>query len=137
MADSLPWYKDGLRFQCTSCGKCCTGKSGFVWVTDEELTAMALFLKIPPELFKRRYTRLRNKRLALAEKKEDHSCIFLKNNLCQVYGARPRQCQTFPWWPENLKTKESWELLALECEGISDDAPVIPCQEITAQLEKQ
>ena len=36
-----PWYQDGLRFQCTRCGACCTGAPGYVWVNDEELVAIA------------------------------------------------------------------------------------------------
>ncbi len=42
-----PWYQDGLRFTCTMCGKCCTGDPGYVWVTDEELAALAKFLGEP------------------------------------------------------------------------------------------
>ncbi len=38
-----PWYQDGLAFTCTQCGKCCTGDPGFVWVTDEEIAALAAF----------------------------------------------------------------------------------------------
>ena len=36
-----PWYKDGLRFECTQCGACCSGEPGFVWVADEEIAGMA------------------------------------------------------------------------------------------------
>ena len=32
-ADSPEWYRDGLRFECTRCGACCTGAPGYVWVT--------------------------------------------------------------------------------------------------------
>ena len=30
-ADSGPWYADGLSFECTMCGNCCTGPPGAVW----------------------------------------------------------------------------------------------------------
>jgi uncharacterized protein len=135
----LPWYKDGLRFKCTECGKCCSGKpafagfAGFVWVTKEEVLAMADFLNISPDLFKRKYIRSRDNRLALIDKKTpagDYDCIFLKDNKCQVYKARPKQCQTFPWWKENLNTEESWKIAAKECEGINSDSPLIPYSQI-------
>ncbi|MFM7740581.1 MAG: YkgJ family cysteine cluster protein, partial [Planctomycetota bacterium] len=32
MSAAEPWYKDGLRFQCSQCGDCCTGGAGYVWV---------------------------------------------------------------------------------------------------------
>lgn len=70
------------------------------------------------------------------KKKENNACIFLKNNRCQVYTARPSQCRTYPWWKENLNTKESWALAAEQCEGISDDAPRIPFDEIQKNLSE-
>ena len=39
--DQEPWYKEGLRFKCTECGKCCTGAPGYVWVNKEEVAEMA------------------------------------------------------------------------------------------------
>lgn len=133
----LPWYKDGLRFQCTECGKCCTGSSGFVWVNEEEMQSMADSFNIPIELFKRKYTRQRDNRFALIEKKNpngDFDCIFLKGKRCEVYQARPTQCRTYPWWPENLNSKESWKIAAQECEGINDEAPLVPYSEIISDL---
>lgn len=129
----LPWYKDGLRFKCTECGKCCTGTSGFVWVNQEEMQNMANVLNISLELFKKRYVRQRDNRYALIEKKipnGEYDCIFLKDKKCQVYQARPIQCRTYPWWQENLNTEQSWKLAAEECEGINDQAPLLPYTQI-------
>lgn len=134
---ALPWYKDGLRFKCTECGKCCTGPSGFVWVSEEEMQAMADTLDISLELFKKKYVRHRDNRYALVERKTkggDYDCIFLKDKKCEVYQARPQQCRIFPWWPENLKSEESWQSAAQECEGINPDAPLIPYSEIVKSL---
>lgn len=37
----------------------------------------------------------------------------------QIYGARPLQCQTYPWWPE-LMSDRSWVAEAgAVCEGIN------------------
>ena len=38
-----PWYRDGLRFECTRCGACCTGAPGYVWVTPEGMNGLATF----------------------------------------------------------------------------------------------
>ncbi len=130
----MPWYSAGLHFKCTGCGKCCTGAPGFVFVDEEEMTKMADFLALPLPLFKRKFTRLRERRFALVEVKTDTpnevSCVFLKDNKCSVYAARPKQCRTFPWWPENLSSEKSWELAAKNCEGIDKDAPLVPFEEI-------
>lgn len=34
-------------------------------------------------------------------------------------AARPTQCRTFPWWPQNLISDYDWQLAARECEGIT------------------
>lgn len=131
----LPWYKDGLRFKCTGCGKCCTGKPGVVWVTEEEMAGMAKLLSISVELFRRRYIRFIDNRFALIEKKiteVQYDCIFLKDNKCSVYQARPIQCRTYPWWQQNLNSQESWDLAAQECEGINKNAPLISYSQIIA-----
>lgn len=126
-----PWYKDGLRFQCTGCGKCCTGSPGYVFVTEEEIERLALLLSISVDQFIRKYTRKRYNRYCLTEKKAPNKpCIFLKDNKCEVYQERPKQCRTFPWWQENLNSKESWQLAAIECEGINDQAPLVPYSQI-------
>ncbi len=126
-----PWYKEGLRFGCTECGKCCTGAPGFVWISEDEIAAMANNLDISPKLFKLKYTRKRENRYALTEKKsQNNSCVFLEGNKCVVYKSRPLQCRTFPWWKENLNTRESWENAAKDCEGISENAPLIPYSQI-------
>lgn len=134
----LPWYKEGLRFKCTECGKCCSGTPGFVWVSEEEMLGMAQVLNISIEFFKRKYVRRRDNRYALVEQKSknspDYNCIFLKDKKCLVYQSRPTQCRTFPWWPENLTSKASWQAAAQECEGISDQAPLVPYAQIVQQL---
>ena len=133
MNNTEPWYKDGLRFKCTECGKCCTGPSGYVWVNDDEMTALAEKLGISLDLFKRKYTRMRDNRYALTERQTqagDYDCVFLKDKKCQVYDARPTQCRNFPWWKENLHSEESWKLAAKDCEGINDEAPLTPYSQI-------
>lgn len=134
-----PWYAAGLRFKCTECGQCCTGAPGYVWVSDEEIIAMAEHLKLPLEEFVPRYLRLVNGRYALLERPVSpttYDCIFLKNKKCSVYTVRPRQCRTFPWWQHNLDSPEDWRAAASYCEGISEEAPIVPLTTITEQLNQ-
>lgn len=125
------WYKDGLKFKCTECGKCCTGGPGYVWIEESEITEMAAFLKVSVGEFKKRYTRHAYGRLALMENKTPYDCVFLKDKKCRIYGVRPKQCRKFPWWSENLQTRERWNETAVLCEGIDHpDAPLIPFEKI-------
>ena len=40
------WYSEGLRFECTQCGACCSGEPGYVWVDEAEIAAMANEMKM-------------------------------------------------------------------------------------------
>jgi Fe-S-cluster containining protein len=128
-----PWYAKGLRFKCTECGKCCTGGPGYAWVDDQEIQAMADYLKITPKDFGKKYLRFVQGRYSLIEKR-NYDCIFLKDKKCTIYPVRPQQCRTFPWWAQNLSSPEAWEEAAQDCEGISKDAPVVPLTTIQSQL---
>jgi hypothetical protein len=126
-----PWYKNGLKFKCTGCGKCCTGEPGYVWISEDEMEEMAAYLKITPKEFEKKYVRHAFGRLALIEKRVSYDCVFLKDKQCLVYGARPSQCRKFPWWNENLRSSEQWKETAKMCEGIDHpDAPLTSFEQI-------
>lgn len=131
--DEPRWYINGLRFECTGCGECCTGAPGYVWVDEEEIAAMADFLNIPVEEFSLQYLRKINGRISLKELPKSYDCVFLKNKKCQIYAARPTQCKTFPWWPQNLKSENEWLDAAQYCEGIRFDSTVVPFETIETQ----
>jgi len=113
---SEPWYREGLEFTCTQCGDCCTGKPGYVWVTRKEVEALASFLKLSSDEFRRRYVRQVGRRYSLVEK-SNSDCIFYDKG-CTVYPARPVQCRTFPFWSENLKSRSAWTEASGECPGV-------------------
>ena len=135
--DMKPWYQEGLRFKCTGCGKCCTGPSGYVWVSPEEAQAFADHLQISLEEFIKTYTRRIGNRLSLREKRRgnDYDCVFLDGKRCTAYEVRPKQCRTYPWWPENVRSLKDWEEEGVRCEGINhSDAPLIPLSQIREHL---
>ena len=110
------WYEGGLRFTCTQCGDCCTGAPGYVWVNRREVRALAEFLKVSVDDFGARYLRKVGGRYSLIEK-SGGDCVFFDKG-CTVYPVRPRQCRTYPFWSEVLKSRRSWEEEAEECPGI-------------------
>lgn len=129
-----PWFGEGLRFQCTGCGKCCTGGPGCVYLSSDDLNRLAEHFHLPPKEFAKKYTRLVDGQYALLDKPGSYDCIFLEEKKCSVYESRPVQCKTFPWWLENLKSIEDWEEAAKRCEGINHpDAPLIPSLHIEIQ----
>ena len=113
-----PWYKDGLRFSCTQCGDCCTGAPGYVWVVKAEIAELATLLGVDVDEFERLYVRRVGIRKSLIEF-PNGDCVFFdgESRKCQVYGARPRQCRTWPFWDSNLRTPKDWEETCQVCPG--------------------
>ena len=115
-----PWYANGLRFECTRCGNCCTGAPGSVRVTEEEVAALAARLELPDDSFRSRYTRvLPDGETSLIEL-ANHDCVFWERDSgCQVYEDRPRQCRTWPFWRGNLASRAHWDSSAEGCPGMN------------------
>ncbi len=114
-----PWFKDGLRFECTRCGQCCGGAPGYVWVSAEEVAALARRFDLADGEFRRRYTRRVGRRGVSLTETEDYDCIFYGDaDGCTVYEDRPRQCRTYPFWGKTLASPATWEIEARECPGI-------------------
>ena len=141
--DSEPWYREGLGFQCSMCGNCCTGPPGAVWFDEQEAADMAGAMGIKLEDFLRRFTRRINGRHSLRERHTRHGfdCVLLDREtqpgrgLCRVYRARPTQCRTWPWWSENLESPAAWDEAkkVTPCPGMGQ-GPVVPLEEITIRL---
>lgn len=119
--DDAAWYRDGLRFACTKCGRCCTGATGYVWTGEDEIGRLAEALSLSVDEFGRRYLRRVGARYALLEHPVTGDCVLLRDGLCSVHEARPAQCRAFPFWPRNLESPAAWRAAAEECEGIALD----------------
>jgi Fe-S-cluster containining protein len=131
---ATPWYTDGLRFECTQCGKCCTGEPGFVWVNDEEIEAIAIQLSQSVEEVTGLYTRIAQGRRTLRER-SNGDCVFYDSEKgCTIYEIRPQQCRTWPFWESNLKTPKDWERTKQVCPG-SGKGELISEEEITRRIK--
>ena len=86
------------------------------WFSGAEINDLATHLNLPIDEFTNQYLELHDGKFVL--KSRDVACIFLENDVCTVYEARPIQCRTFPFWPANLKSLYRWKIIMLECEGI-------------------
>jgi Fe-S-cluster containining protein len=134
VADDEPWYRDGLRFRCTTCGNCCTGPAGYVWVQDDEVAQMAATKQMDEASFHKQFVRKLGKRLSLKEVRQpngEYDCVFLKplpgdkpgqrKRGCSIYESRPLQCRTWPFWGGVLQSEEAWNNTKRTCPGL--DSP--------------
>lgn len=134
------WYSSGLKFTCTECGRCCLtpqGQESYVHLLQSDIEQISQLLDIDLDTFLAKYTKKVHGHYVLINQAPneagEHPCIFLENKKCKVWTKRPRQCQTFPWWPSALKSPEAWEETAQNCEGICDEAPLHSFEEIELQ----
>jgi len=116
----IPFYRsrEGLRFECTGCGNCCT-RPGPVYFPLPDLERAARHLGVSPLEFRRRY-RLRDREgVPSLDPGPDRPCTFHDETTgCTIYEGRPTQCRTWPFWPETVHRRRAWEAAARECEGM-------------------
>lgn len=107
---------------CATCeGRCCTGESGYIYVTKKEIFAIADLLDMDVNDFAIKYLFKKGYKYSIKENKigDSYECVFYdrETNGCRIYKARPTQCGTFPFW-DYFKTH--LDELKEECPGIVD-----------------
>ena len=82
---------------CNNCIKCCLWP-GEVFFKENELAKAAECLEIDERTCADTFFDLAEDRIRLKTKPtNDGRCIFVDENGCRVYEARPKQCRTFPF----------------------------------------
>ncbi len=113
-----PWYRDGLQFECSQCGDCCSGDPGYVWVAENEIAAMSDQLGLEIDAFEKTFVRQVGRDKSLIEYPDgDCSLLDPQTRKCSVYDSRPTQCRTWPFWDSNLKNRKAWRATCEVCPG--------------------
>jgi Fe-S-cluster containining protein len=107
-----------------------------VFLSAGDLAGLAAAKGVPPEEFTLMYCRwvlwadgkgMPEERLSLRERtsgtgpRRSEDCVFWRDG-CTVYGARPVQCRTYPFWSGLLASAETWREAGEECPGIGGGA---------------
>lgn len=129
------YKKFRLRFECTRCGHCCVAGGNYhVFLEPGEAEAIRGHLGLSRSWFRRRYLAWSQGGERVLASREDGRCIFLDAaGHCRVYGARPVQCRTYPFWPELVTRRSAWEKERRRCEGIGR-GPVVTVERIETAL---
>jgi hypothetical protein len=126
----------GVRFECTMCGECCTarGEYAHVYLNADEARALADELGLGLAEFRRRYT-FSDEYGWTQLLFQSEACVFLEpgTNRCTVYGARPTQCRTFPFWRDLVVDGRWTEDAHKLCEGVGRGR-LIPIEEVEARM---
>jgi Fe-S-cluster containining protein len=131
---SKPFWSDGLRFECQGSGRCCTSRGGYGYVYLDllERRQMAALLGMRTSAFTRRYCVREGSDFCLKDPERD--CLFLDGNRCSVYEARPTQCRTWPFWPENMNATVWRRDVEGFCAGVGRGR-LYPAEEISGILD--
>ena len=81
------------QIDCRQCANCCRVPE--VGITERDIEKLAKFIGVTRHEFLRDYTQ-RDEKDALILKRTEEGCVFLQDNLCTVYEARPQNCANFP-----------------------------------------
>ncbi|QFR42988.1 YkgJ family cysteine cluster protein [Sulfurimonas sp. CVO] len=119
--------KDGYDYcfdasACSICqARCCTGESGYIHVSTDEIKKISNFLNLEIADFMQKFLFKHGYRYSIKERKcgESYECAFYNReaNGCMIYEVRPMQCMTFPFWDYY---KNRVDELKLECPGVID-----------------
>lgn len=53
-------------------------------------------------------------------------CPMLRDDRCTIHEVKPRQCATYPFWPEIVESARSWQNEQRSCPGIGRGEPWPP-----------
>ncbi|MBI3900425.1 MAG: YkgJ family cysteine cluster protein [Gammaproteobacteria bacterium] len=125
-----------LRFECTGCGGCCTGRGEhYIATTSAEQRGIQRFLGISWRWFRQRYLTVYEDGTESLRWEHDR-CVFLDGERrCRIYAVRPSQCRTYPFWSDVTQSARHWQAEARRCEGIGRGT-VIPLEQVQAQLRR-
>jgi len=113
------FYKDGLRFTCIRCGKCCTIVDAIVDITETDINRIAGYLGLERTKFLKQYTHRDQKHRVLNDFPNGDCVFYDREKGCIIYDVRPGQCRTFPFWEQILFSKQVWDREALDCPGMN------------------
>jgi Fe-S-cluster containining protein len=130
------WWRDGVRFACQGSGRCCVsrGAYGYVYLTLEDRRRLAKALGLTIRQFTRAHCVRTDGLFHLRD--DGPECVFLEGSRCGVYEARPTQCRTWPFWPENM-TPKRWTAIAAFCPGVGKGTVIAPADIEHALVEQR
>ncbi|MCF6339268.1 MAG: YkgJ family cysteine cluster protein [Sulfurimonas sp.] len=113
------------KFDANACfmcqGRCCTGESGYIYVTKVEIENISELLGLDIKDFMQQYLFKKGYKYFLKENQfsNNFECIFYDRevNGCKIYDARSLQCKKFHFW-DYFKSRVNE--LKIECPGAID-----------------
>jgi Fe-S-cluster containining protein len=113
-------YPRNIRFECSRCALCCGDT--------KNRKRSILLLQIESGCISQKTSKTLDEFAEKVEgfepyvyrmkKNSDGKCVFLKNNLCSIYGIRPLICRFYPFQLRSIGTNKFVFECTNECPGI-------------------
>jgi uncharacterized protein len=104
-------------FECTQCGTCCRGEGG-IYLSQEEIDRISLFLKLSQQEFLEKYCLKKNGRTYI-HIREDGYCHFSQKGRCSIHEVKPAPCRRWPFFPPMLSDHTNWETARNSCQALA------------------
>ncbi len=120
-------YPQNVRFACSKCGLCCgdtAQKKRHILLLETDVQQIAAHSRQPVNLFAAKTDGKEPYIYEMHKSTETGKCIFLQNNQCTVYEARPLICRFYPFELTTAENGEPCFRVTFECPGVaSPDTP--------------
>lgn len=103
-------------FECTQCGTCCRGEGG-IYLSQEEIKRIALFLNLSQQKFLEKYCIKKNGKIYI-HIREDGYCHFSRKGRCSIHEVKPAPCRQWPFFPPMLIDQANWEIARNSCPAL-------------------
>lgn len=116
-----PFWKEGLRFECTRCSGCCRHEPGFVFLSAYDIQRLLVACGLEFRQFIDTLLRtvdIGTGNAICLKEKANNDCILWGETGCTVYESRPVQCSTYPFWQGVVESADDWAREAESCPGI-------------------
>lgn len=93
-------YPVGIRFACSKCGLCCGDtdkKTRHILLLKKDAERIAAHIQKPIETFATKNTGQAPYVFQMQKDPKTGKCLFLKENQCTIYLARPLICRFYPF----------------------------------------
>ena len=82
------------EIDCMQCASCC--REGEAGVSARDIEKLAKFIGVSQEEFRDKFTMRASDNELILKRTDQAGCVFLKDNQCSVYEARPKSCAQYP-----------------------------------------
>lgn len=124
-------YKQGIRFSCRKCGKCCVSarEDMCMYLFLPDIENIAAYLGVTKLDLVKKYCNIINDRFIFADgpmeimrvelkKGRGGACVFLEEGLCRIYPSRPELCRLGPFTAGYMHSRKYFSLFKSICRGI-------------------